>query len=78
MKKTTRLLSAALALCLLLALGIPARAAAAQDCGAKLLAITFDDGPGNDTGALLDGLAERGVTPEIGRASGRASGLRLV
>ena len=32
-----------------------------EDCGAKLLAITFDDGPGKYTGALLDGLAERGV-----------------
>ena len=63
MKKTTRtrLLSAMLALCVLLALGLPARAAGTQDCGAKLLAITFDDGPGNNTGALLDGLAERGV-----------------
>ena len=61
MKKAIRLLSAVLVLYLLPALGISARAAGTQDCGAKLLAITFDDGPGNYTGALLDGLAERGV-----------------
>ena len=61
MKNTTRILSAALALCLLAALCLPARADGTQDCGAKLLAITFDDGPGKYTGALLDGLAERGV-----------------
>ena len=61
MKNITRILSAALALCLLAALCLPARADGTQDCGAKLLAITFDDGPGKYTGALLDGLAERGV-----------------
>ena len=61
MKNITRILSAALALCLLAALCLPARAGGTQDCGAKLLAITFDDGPGKYTGALLDGLAERGV-----------------
>ena len=58
MKNITRILSAALALCLLAALCLPARADGTQDCGAKLLAITFDDGPGKYTGALLDGLAE--------------------
>ena len=31
------------------------------DCGAKLLAITFDDGPGDYTLDLLDALEERGV-----------------
>ena len=31
------------------------------DCGAKLLAITFDDGPGPYTAGLLDELAARGV-----------------
>ena len=61
MKIITRFLSAVLALCLLTSLYLPARAAGTQDCGAKLLAITFDDGPGKYTGALLDGLAERGV-----------------
>lgn len=60
-EKITRFLSAVLALCLLTSLCLPARAAGTQDCGAKLLAITFDDGPGKYTGALLDGLAERGV-----------------
>ena len=61
MKKTVRVLSALLVLCLTAALLPQARAAGTQDCGAKLLAITFDDGPGKYTGALLDGLAERGV-----------------
>lgn len=61
MKIITRFLSVVLALCLLTSLCLPARAAGTQDCGAKLLAITFDDGPGKYTGALLDGLAERGV-----------------
>ena len=42
MKNITRILSAALALCLLAALCLPARADGTQDCGAKLLAITFD------------------------------------
>ena len=35
---------------------------AAEPEGAKLLAITFDDGPGPYTAELLDGLAERGVS----------------
>ena len=61
MKNITRILSAALALCLLAALCLPARADGTQDCGAKLLAITFDDGPGKYTADLLDGLGERGV-----------------
>ena len=58
MKKFTRIFSAVLALCLAAAVCLPVRAAGAQDCGAKLLAITFDDGPGQYTGALLDGLAD--------------------
>lgn len=41
-----------------LPLGVSAHA---TDCGAKLLAITYDDGPGKDTGYLLDELAARGV-----------------
>ena len=61
MKNTTRILSAARGLWRGAAVGRPARADGTQDCGAKLLAITFDDGPGKYTGALLDGLAERGV-----------------
>ena len=36
MKKRTQILSAILALCLLSALSLPARAAGTQDCGAKL------------------------------------------
>ena len=61
MRSIHKLISLLLVLLLLAALVLPAGAAQPQDCGAKLLAITFDDGPGNDTGALLDGLAERGV-----------------
>ena len=48
------LLAAALTGC-----ALPARAA--EDCGAKLLAITFDDGPGPYTSDLLDALDDRGV-----------------
>ncbi len=36
-------------------------AAASASKGGKLIALTFDDGPGRDTNRLLDGLAERGV-----------------
>ena len=61
MRSIHKLLSLLLVLLLLAALVLPAGAAQPQDCGAKLLAITFDDGPGKYTGALLDGLAERGV-----------------
>ena len=49
-----------LSLVLLLGLAAPAFAAA-EDCGAKLLAITFDDGPGPYTADLLDELASRNV-----------------
>ena len=48
-------------LCLLLltaALLLPLRAEAA---GGKLIALTFDDGPGKPTEGLLDGLSERGI-----------------
>lgn len=38
---------------------IPALAAEPQDCGAKLIAFTFDDGPGAYTLDLLDALAAR-------------------
>ena len=50
------LLSLALVLPFIGGLTVPAEAA-----GNKLIAITFDDGPGNYTGSLLDGLASRGV-----------------
>ena len=50
------LLSLALVLPFVGGLTVPAEAA-----GNKLIAITFDDGPGNFTGSLLDGLASRGV-----------------
>lgn len=51
------------AMLLLLALlfGLAAPVFASEDCGAKLLAITFDDGPGPYTADLLDELASRGV-----------------
>ena len=53
------------ALCCLLAailLVVPLQVTAhATDSGAKLLAITYDDGPGAYTGYLLDELAARGV-----------------
>lgn len=54
-----RMLSLVLALCLVLGtacLGTPAQAA-----GKKLIAITYDDGPSDDTERLLDGLKERGA-----------------
>ena len=61
MKLIRKFLSVLLALLLFSALVLPASAAQPQDCGAKLLAITFDDGPGKYTGTLLDGLAKRGI-----------------
>ena len=61
MKPIHKFLSLLLALLLSAALALPIGAAQPQDCGAKLLAITFDDGPGKYTGELLDGLAERGI-----------------
>ena len=56
--KFKRLLSVFLALCLLCAL-FPAGAQAAS--GKKLVALTFDDGPGPYTNRLLDALDSRGV-----------------
>ena len=58
MKKTilSIMLSLALILPFIGGLSVPANAA-----GNKLIAITFDDGPGNYTSSLLDGLASRGV-----------------
>ena len=50
------LLSLALILPFIGGLSVPANAA-----GNKLIAITFDDGPGSYTSSLLDGLASRGV-----------------
>ncbi len=53
-----------LALCAIFTLSLTLPALAAeneQDCGAKLMAITFDDGPGDYTLDLLDALEERGV-----------------
>ncbi len=55
-----RLLTLALALLVTLGLAVPA-APAAQAAGNKLVAITYDDGPGAYTAQLLDGLKERGV-----------------
>ena len=56
-----RLFRSFLTLALLLALVriLPPRADAAQ--GGKLIALTFDDGPGKPTEGLLDGLKERGI-----------------
>ena len=58
MKKTilSIMLSLALILPFIGGLSVPANAA-----GNKLIAITFDDGPGNYTSSLLDGLSSRGV-----------------
>ena len=53
-----------LALCAIFTLSLTLPALAAeneQDCGAKLMAITFDDGPGDYTLDILDALEERGV-----------------
>lgn len=61
MRRISRFL---LCLCALLLLLPPSRALAAEntlDCGAKLAAITFDDGPGDYTLELLDELAARDI-----------------
>lgn len=59
MKRFLNILPCLLAAVLLL---LPLRVAATQpDGGTKLLAITFDDGPGQYTDGLLDELAARGV-----------------
>ena len=61
MKHFKVLFSLMLALVMLFGCCVSALAANSTDCGAKLLAITFDDGPGQYTGYLLDELAARGV-----------------
>ena len=58
MKK--RILSLLLALVLTVGV-LPFAAGHAQAAGSKLIALTFDDGPGPYTARLLDGLKERGV-----------------
>lgn len=55
-----RILSLALAVAVVLGLTAVGPAATAAT-GGKLVALTFDDGPGPYTDRLLDGLAERGV-----------------
>ncbi len=61
MQKWKRILAAALVFTALLTCLAPVCGAEETDCGAKLLAITFDDGPGPYTAGLLDELAARGV-----------------
>ena len=58
-RKLLRFLCAALALTLLCT-PLPSAARAAEPTH-KLIAFTFDDGPGESTARLLDGLEERGV-----------------
>ena len=58
-RNLTRLICALLAL-MLLCVPLPPDAQAA-DTTSKLIAFTFDDGPGESTSRLLDGLEERGV-----------------
>lgn len=63
MKKIIRFL-VCMVLCAVFTLSLPLGALAdeaPQDSGAKLMAITFDDGPGDYTLDLLDALAQRGV-----------------
>lgn len=60
-KQIRRAAALLLAALLLPLLALPALAAGPQDCGAKLIAFTFDDGPGAYTTDLLDGLAARGA-----------------
>lgn len=61
MRKWKRILSVLLLLAAVLTCFSPICEAESLDCGAKLLAITFDDGPGPYTAGLLDELAARGV-----------------
>ena len=61
MRKWKRILSVLLLLAAVLTCFSPICEAENLDCGAKLLAITFDDGPGPYTAGLLDELAARGV-----------------
>ena len=63
MKKIIRFL-VCMVLCAVFTLSLPLGVLAdenPQDSGAKLMAITFDDGPGDYTLDLLDALAQRGV-----------------
>ena len=69
--KQKRIFRTALALFLLLALCIPASAAGFTG---KLIAITFDDGPGAYTGTLLDELAARDVKATFFVSGYRAKG----
>lgn len=69
--KKRKFLCAALALVLLLGLSVPALA---SDFTGKLIAITFDDGPGVYTGTLLDELAARDVKATFFVSGYRASG----
>ena len=70
MKKRT-IFCAVLALTLLVSLAFPALA---SDFTGKLIAITFDDGPGAYTGTLLDELAARDVKATFFVSGYRASG----
>ena len=63
-RRAARLAAAAALLASLLCVPVNALTAGAPQADTrdyKLLALTFDDGPGPYTGELLDGLAERGV-----------------
>ncbi len=66
-----KLFRAALAMFLMLALCIPASAAGFTG---KLIAITFDDGPGAYTASLLDELAARDVKATFFVSGYRAKG----
>ena len=61
MRIWNRILSILLLFLVLFSCLAPICGAENLDCGAKLLAITFDDGPGPYTAGLLDELAARGV-----------------
>ena len=68
--KKRKVFCAVLALALLLGLSVPAFA---SDFTGKLIAITFDDGPGAYTGTLLDELAARDVKATFFVSGYRAS-----
>ncbi len=63
----------AILLALLLIFGLTA-APAAADTGGKLIALTFDDGPGPYTARLLDGLAERNAKATFFLVGNRVNG----
>ena len=73
MRTGNRILSILLLFILLFSCLAQICGAESLDCGAKLLAITFDDGPGPYTAGLLDELAVRGV-----KATFFVSGYRAV